>query len=208
MPLFTFISGFFYFYSEAKYNIKELFLKKIQSLMIPLLSFSFLFYIFFNIDINVSVVDNFCIWTKTLFHSLWFFWALLYCFIFVIFLKMMNLNNIYTFALLSFVLLFLPDYSLVFSGFKFLLPYFIAGYFMNKIKFKFETISLYVIPLYMVCLPFFHGNDLFYCSGSYINLENWQSVSCIILFRYVVGFLGCMSILKLFTYITKYKVCT
>lgn len=77
MPLFMFISGWFFYYSMRKYELVELVDKKIRSICIPLFVFGvILFPIFFDFNASIgTIIKNYILSIGIL----WFLVQVLYC---------------------------------------------------------------------------------------------------------------------------------
>ena len=208
MPLFFFISGYF-FSSSLKLTFKEFFTKKITQLLLPCVVWAFLFYL---IRLVFSLVnENSFLWQKELIHLLnpyqWPFW----------FLKELFFSYAITFCSLKILkkewLAFLICIGIILSVpwvttyQRFLLPVFLAGIMVNKQQnymfSKLNTVLLITGILFFSGLFFWKGDYTIYVTGfpklfSFSKLVfNFQNID-ISMFRLFLGLSGSLFFFFLF----------
>lgn len=207
MPLFIFISGFFFQKSINKYQPKVLLLKKIKSLLIPITSFATL-YLFFRVFVQhyhftLSLAFN------TYITTLWYLWTYLYCCIVTILIHRYWGDRWYIYIVTCFLSLFLPNvYN--FDAYTFLYPFFLLGYFTKKEGYMTVIKSLkphYLIAVFfsfVVLLLFWNKDCFYYNSGTSIlpsmvesNLGGVLSQIVINTYRLLCGLLGVIIVLYL-----------
>ncbi len=98
MPLFMMISGFLFFNSYTKYDLKDLIRRKIGRIILPMLSWSLLFAIYKIITAKPDIRSTLVIFGRTFFHSLWFLWAIIIGMLFVLVFERIKHGVPYIFA--------------------------------------------------------------------------------------------------------------
>lgn len=96
MPLFMWISGFFFQSSYNKYSTAVFIIKKIKSIIVPIVSFSFLYFMFtkYNLHDGLMLSIRRFIWTILSFKIYWFLWATFVLSILFLFIKKIKNNYI------------------------------------------------------------------------------------------------------------------
>lgn len=131
MPLFTFISGylFYYLYQKGKYQTwGKLFRNKAKRLLLPYFIFGIMIYFFVPIEIHQII----CPWNN--FLHLWFLLMLFWCFLCQFAIK--KVDNLWLTMILAFFMLILHRQVpsvLCLQAFMQLFVYFHLGYNYNKL---------------------------------------------------------------------------
>ena len=209
MPLFAFVSGYFFAVSYHKKNAKQIFVSKVKGILIPIFCWAVLnFGVSFALKVNQRVdISNKWIY-ETLKNSIfthWFLWGILCCSILVICIRELFKDRliIYVFALI--VLTIIPNVEQSFS-YIFLIPTFLLGYFVKKrrISEKFITmlfnrkIAIYVIciSIWIVLLSLYGYDSYIYTSRiSLADAENIFQQIYIDTFRWLIGIFGSITVL-------------
>lgn len=164
MPLFMLISGFLFGFSIKK-GWAENIRKKFHSLLVP----SFVWAI---LSVALSMAHNFVhnepitllvfaksYLTSALF-SLWFLWALFGCSLLVALVNRFCKDSIWIYAAIFIASFFIPD-SFSFGLYKYMFPYFLAGYFFQKLNWK-DSIGIY-LKKNSLCI----GGGILFCAALY-----------------------------------------
>lgn len=135
MPLFALVSGYLFYYSVSKRDIKQITINRISNLMIPILGWKLIINIFRNgrgiiasHDLGKSI--NILTGYFTIYKNMWFLWAMLVCSGIVIVGHYIFNDNIMLYIIVVFGTFFVYDYY--YQLWVWLLPFFIIGYFANK----------------------------------------------------------------------------
>ena len=201
MPLFMLISGFLFGFSIKK-GWAENTRKKFHSLLVP----SFVWAI---LSVALSMAHNFVhnepitllvfaksYLTSALF-SLWFLWALFGCSLLVALINRFCKDSIWIYAAIFIASFFIPD-SFSFGLYKYMFPYFLAGYFFQKLNWK-DSIGIYLKKnslcigggiLFCTALYFFTPECFIYTSGHSLIGKDMLTQLGIDLYRYAIVFLG------------------
>jgi fucose 4-O-acetylase-like acetyltransferase len=214
MPLFFFISGFF-FKSSLKLNFKTFFLNKGLQLLLPCFVWSILFFIF-NLGQCLFTEEYYFDWMQEFIKFInplkWPFWFLkdlfLSYFIVYVFYKILKNEYIVFISSMLFVLI-LPSQ---FDEQRLLLPIFLGGILMkDNYQFVQNHLNYLVYSsglLFLCCLFFWDGKYTMYVTN-FSGIVNWMNLSLnssdieIYLFRLLIGFSG--SIFFFVFYDKKYK---
>lgn len=202
MPLFMFISGYFFKSSLDKRSLWEIIKGKTIQLGIPIFIWTIFYY-----GEDLLYTKALFSW-KQLFHlffrRLWFLAAFLMLSIFVSliwqFFKRYSRGFILTCIIMGFLILIIPDelFSAVF--FKFMYPYFVAGILANQFEEKLRQYKkpIFIISfiIYLLMLIGFQDNYYVYTSGMYLPFnEELANKLFIIYYRYFIGFAGIITII-------------
>lgn len=213
MPLFMFISGYFYYNSSAKGNTSELCAKIVRSLLIPIIVFSF---IAKCLDCHQLSLSNVCCILVHAFTSsimnLWFLWAVILGQIVVLLNQKYLKDKWWVYVLVIFVLYILPD-PFRFAQIKFVLPFFIIGYYCRKNDYinslfgrsNFVQICL-LTCLYVFSIVLLYNHDTFVYTTKISLLaasDRWYQLYCDLL-RFLIGLLGSISVVMLVNYFQIY----
>ena len=128
---------------------------------------------------------------------LWVIWRLVACMFAVILLELKKDS----FAYKAITILGCIAVMIVFPNKElnlYMLPYFVGGYYFNKYEIKCSSLKKYAgitIPFYIIMLIFFKKEYYIYISGITFSDGNLGEQLFIDAYRYVIGFLGCISVL-------------
>lgn len=216
MPLFMFVSGFFFYNSVNKHSTIAIIKNKTIQLILPILTFTLTSFLLSDINSfgtlwdngpqNISNLFTGDFSKKTLMFdflkNLWFLWIVFYLSIFVIVVRSFLKDSIWIYLLVFLALFFSPDYYIC-NMFCFMYPYFVAGYLINKQE-MFKTvfcnnkpiIGYSVIVLFIILLIFYNRNTYIYITGYCIIGKQNQLLYDT--HRLIIGCLGVYSIIWLF----------
>lgn len=204
MPLLIFVSGYLFAFSVKKYSLKTLCHKKMVSLLVPLfVNVSILMLLYESDYTSLEGLKYTCMHiVYSLPKKLWFLWAVLYCMIFVCTINKLHLKSSLEFALtmLGVIVLYLiPDTILPNADlYKYMLPYFVIGYYFklerDSLNISFNKVILLAgifLTVYAICIHYFHTYDYVYISGSYIfRTQDVFANILICLKRIIIGLVG------------------
>ena len=181
MPLFSLISGYF-FYSSAKKPLGKVFMRKARQLLVPTISFCSLLFV---IDIVSKVLKSHTapsigdLLTRYYFYinlngwSMWFLKSMFLCSVIIILLLICTGRNEKLCACLLTILVgssfFCPD-SYVLSAHKFMLPFFALGYYLNRAGVSltqplYGSVEILSMSVLSICLLYFYDRHSFIYSG-------------------------------------------
>lgn len=205
MPLFMFISGYLFCFSNKK-NFSRIFRKKLIRIGIPYIAYSLCIYILNTLvsrHINLSVGDIICgylmnIWLK---WNMWYFLSLLINMTIISMIthicSKQSICNL-LFILLFFVALIIPDEWMM-SILKYMFTFFIFGYWANQyhlvdfIKLE-RTMNRKILlsSLLLIVLITFvgltYGRNIFINNSGYsisLSSSSWRNIMVTDLVRYV-----------------------
>ena len=206
MPLFMIISGYLFYYSFQKFELKQLIIHRSKPLL-----WTIVFCGAFNYAITVSVwilyryhsFNGFFISNLlSQYQSLWFLWSVLAAAIGVA-LICKKVHNIWI-QLLLLALWSVPVF--LFPGESpeniYVYPYFILGFYyaqyQNIINQRLKWIVQAISSVgFVVMLFFFRKKHYIYTDGLYDSNRSIMDNIGINLFRWVIGLLGCIAVLSL-----------
>ncbi|MEG0618349.1 MAG: acyltransferase family protein [Bacilli bacterium] len=197
MPAFMLISGYLYYYSEQNKNLKTILLRKLKQLLIPIISWGFIFYIF----LHITNINDFSL--RTCFEAPWFLWSTL-CSSLILILSNKLFKGKYKFL---FYILFIPI-TLLFPNRNlniFMYPYFLIGYLFRKYYNKNnKLVGFLSCIVYFIMLPFFDKKYYIYTTG--INFFNSyiKGFITVDMFRWVLGLTGSIVFMIVLKLIYKY----
>lgn len=178
MPLFFFLSGFVY----KKYTTEVFLKKKFKSLIVPLVTFTFLYttYKYLIIGESIQLFDILICKSNSFIHLYWFIWTLLWTQIVYFFLDNIFGNNVYV-MVISLVILMISmvnNYCTVLVNLPFclgnvivLLPFYVFGviYKENENKFRFNCLFLILVTDILLCKIYNFG-----VSYALLAFDKWQ----------------------------------
>lgn len=196
MPLFMLISGYLFFYSFSKRNLKDLLIHKTQSLLQPII-FSAVFR-YLAIDVvfgamihELSFTHN-ALWIKYL-SSLWFLWSVLAASICVAIVCKKCENPWGQCALLIVImplLAFFPNATMNI----FVYPYFVLGFLFAKYKHTLSKKVLCLKYLSLVLFPvlvcFYEKKHYIYTTGLFSTAYSAKELLQINAYRWLIGLIG------------------
>lgn len=206
MPLFIMISGYLSYNSLNKNSLKETFISKFKSLIIPLFFWSIIPFII-NLEFY-SIIESLKLFIAVFSTNLWFLWSLFYINILVKLINKYFKDNIFIYILSFLITFILPNtfvikyFNFQFSLYSYLYFYFLIGYFYKKYNledklnklFNIKTLIINTIIFILLLIPF-STNDYIYVSG--INIMGNYKQLFIDLYRYLLGLLGSIELLLL-----------
>lgn len=213
MPIFMLVSGYLFNYTVQHYNTKELFINRIRRLLIPIMTWNAAYYCLHciyhikNLDLRFEVLD----YLKSNFYTSWFLWAILWSSLIIIIVNRYFDDNFVVYMVLYIILFLIPDYR-NFELYKFMYPYFVAGYMYckkirkldKKIRVENNSWQLYLLGgVWLLLLAFFKEETYIYVSKYTILKSGMISGKQLLidLYRMVIGFCGSafwLEILKIF----------
>ena len=210
MPLFMFMSGFVFYWSCDKHELRTILINRFRGIGIPLLSWGILQFMY---DISLEKPKNVISYIKMLKNSIvsiWFLWAVLSisCAVAIIYKYRDRLIDKVILGILMVALLYiLPGRTNNF----FMIPFFILGFIFCKygiferylyIRFKW----LYFL-IWLFMLIFYGKRHYIYTTGIFPSgLISGKAILLqfeIDLFRYLIGLFGTIAIIELLRLIFK-----
>lgn len=200
MPLFMFVSGYFFNKSIAHHRTKELVIGKLTGVGIPILSFALLTFILFRFDMSGGFGAVLLRFGKTLIGTLWFLWAILLCSFVVLLVNKLFSDSMLAYIVIWIAVLFIPgEWS---APHIFMYPYFLFGYFSCKYQLM-DWISRYPaavavisFALFFIMMQNYGSQHLVYTTGTYLMGANGTVAQLKIdIFRWCVGFAGVFAVL-------------
>ena len=201
MPLFMLISGYLFFFSINRYNTKTTIINKIKSLIIPIFFWTILTTLFDCILYDQERLLNpfrFGVaWANKFIGQFWFLWAVFICSMIVLLINKLLKDNIIVYLIVFVASFFTPDVLLL-SLIKYMYPFFVIGYMVNKYKLiekcngKVKTIGFIISSvLFVIMLAFIKGNYFIYNSGyTVLGRENVFEMLYIDVYRLLIGLFG------------------
>ncbi len=207
MPLFMIVSGYLFFYSFQKRDLKELIIHRSKSLLWPIFIGSIFNCIITSgvllIYANHSIGQFFNGALFNRFGSLWFLWSVLVSAIGVAVICK-KVNKIWLQILLLVV------WTIVVYAFPnghnnlYVYPYFVIGFYFARYKNSgknYKVLELIIkiisIVLFVVMLFFFEKKHYIYTSNMFGNEYSFVDYVGIDLFRWAIGLVGCISVLSI-----------
>lgn len=191
MPLFMFISGFLFLYSLSNKRCSEVIIKKIKQLVVPIVAWSTVYYVLTHLLTGKSI--SIIALIKSYISSFWFLFALFVLSLIVTLVHRYFKDNVFIYVILGILILFLPEkFNLVYI--KFMYPYFVLGYLLNKYKTNFrENINIIGIGctiLFVILLIGWTKDYYIYITGMSLYVDNISNKLFIICYRYLSGLVG------------------
>lgn len=210
MPFFMLISGLFLAKSVDNYVPWKNIVNKISSIIVPLLLWNTIFYIcklgisFALGNANVSVFS----FLVTMAGSSWFLWSATACSCMMIVICGIFKKTSYRFVVSVFVsiaLLFIPKdiWNLAFV-FPFYSVGFFAEYIISKInKKRMEFFKGVSTVLFIILLCFWDTKYNVWNAGSYLLNGNTVETAFAVVFRFMIGITGCITMTSIFDILLK-----
>ena len=213
MPLFMIISGYYAWNSVRRAvtagERKTMIRKKCIYLITPnvawkLIEFVYMFAInsyvywgfrFFLKDLVLGMLTNF-----------WFLWAILYSFLLVCLMHYRLRDSVWIYLLVFAAMFFTPD-GMALNAYKYMLPYYLIGFYANKNKERMLSTKIYqeifqkgrlrnglaVLGsgiVFGALFSFFTADSFIYLTGYKLIGKNYVVQLQIDLYRFLVGFCG------------------
>ena len=196
MPLFALISGYLFFFSFSKRNLKELCIGRAKALLQPILFCAVFSFLLVDVLLGLKAGDTSPFftdkWTEYL-SSLWFLWSILAASVSVAILYKKCDHWVGR-------LLLLPLFMLLIRALpngvhnQFIFPFFVAGFLYAKYK---ERIPTYIhalryaaIPLFPLMLCFYENKHYIYTTGLFSPSFTDTQMMGINLYRWGIGLVG------------------
>lgn len=213
MPLFMLISGYLFYFSFSKRNLKDLLIHRAQSLLQPIV-----FGTFFDFLITVALFNAIsgnlgslleAPWLKNL-SSFWFLWSVLVASL-AIAVICKKFNNIIIRILL--LVSFIPAIALFPNTVLnlFMYPYFILGFFYAEYKDKLHpaihNLKYFTLVLFPILLCFYERKHFIYTTGLF-NIDKYSLFEIIVIdmYRWLIGLIGSIFVLTFVEIIYKYVI--
>lgn len=213
MPLFMLISGYLSRYSFDRVKTAQdrmnLLKKRSVNLLLPV-------FLWTAIDYGRILLTNYLngnsqpkaiifVYFYTAFQNLWFLWAVFWGFLVVYFVHFKVKNPVIIYGIL-FLLMFITPDGMGLGAYKYMLPYFMAGFYLNTNKIKSINFKshLYVLMtiilgiLFVFLLQFFESDTLIYLSGYKLIGKDISKQILLDGFRMVIGFIGSFMVISIF----------
>ncbi len=202
MPLFMLVSGYLFFYSFSKRNLKEIITHRTHSLLQPIILCSFFNFLIINAP-NIIMNGNFTTifdggWIKNI-SSLWFLWSVLAASLVTALIckKFKNvLLQIVLFVIAIPIVALFPNMTLN----VYMYPYFIIGFYFAQYKDRLPTflqkIKYLSLPLFPILLCFYEKKHYIYTTGLLPN-ANYSLTQMIYIdtYRWLIGLVGAVFVI-------------
>ncbi len=214
MPLFMLISGYLFYFSANKRNLKSLLIAKLKSIGIPIITWGLIgsvLYIIKNVLYsNITLESLFIIASN--FISLWFLWAVLACSIIVSIVE--KLIKSYVIKIICYIFGILIVYYVFPCGVTnlFMYPYFLIGfyfcYLQHKIPKNILKIKYLFVLIFIILIPLYQKKHFIYITGinpfeSPLGIFPQTIIDC---YRYLIGLVGSVSIITIILEVTKNNI--
>lgn len=213
MPLFMFISGYFFLNSVKKRNFREILINCFKTLYIPILTFSLLEHFVLGFDLSLQGIIQ--LFAKSIYgstYTLWFLSAVIMSQVSVgLVCKFLKDSWIY-YALFTLILYIMPDYFQLAQA-KFVYPFFLLGYFAHKydwpnLAFRYSKqigITSLVIYGLMMCTLFNKDTYVYFTKVSLFSTDNLLYQMYCDALRLVIGFFGIIGAIGISQWIYRVK---
>ena len=210
MPLFMLISGYLFYFTIQKHQFKYILKSRLKRLLIPIIIWQTIWILLFDYN-NPNNYNGLYIFNSYL-NTLWFLTSLLINSLIVLFGNKYAKDSFLLYSTIIIISLFIPNYF-GYNLYVFMLPYFLCGYFYNKIsaiRFSINRINekiaffLFII-IFSILLWHYELEDYAYISGTFIIRKHMISISQFVIdiFRWSIGLIGSISVILLFRIIYK-----
>lgn len=209
MPLFMIVSGYLFSFSVERQTYSALLKKRIYSLLIPVFVWSLipLTAKVMNLVLSgqsIRLMYVFKTYLLISINNLWFLWAVFWCSSAVILVRQC-FNDSKCVYLVGFLLTFLIPDVFGLALYKFMYPYFLAGYLCGRenIISKLKTICqnnltlLLCFAAFAILLRFYHRDTYIYTTGYYLFRGEPGRQFAIDIYRCCIGFIGSALVLSI-----------
>ena len=198
MPLFMMISGYLFYYSVNKYSFGKNVWKRITTLLIPILAWSFAYNIVNDLVVGKSIFSisfvKQCIWYAI--GSFWFLWALFYCSFIIIFVSRFCRDSLLVYSAILILTFIIPDSYNIYL-YKYMYPFFVIGYMTNKNKEYFKRMRenhlIWILSaVCFCCMLLLYNEETYIYVSKYRVLGHEEPIKMFFIdvFRFVIGLLG------------------
>lgn len=202
MPLFMLISGYLFFTSFSKRDLKELLIHRTQTLLQPILLCS-IFNFFVTEALTGIVSGDFYVildgkWLQNL-SSLWFLWSVLAASLATAIICKKCKNILLQVVLLVVAVIFVAMFPNRDMNI-YMYPYFVIGFYFAKYKDRLprgvQMIKYLSLPLFPVLLCFYERKHYIYTTGIFPNEEYpIREMLIIDCYRWLIGLVGSVFVL-------------
>lgn len=209
MPLFIMLSGYLSFFSISKRGYRAAIYKRLR-IFIPICT-TWAFILWF-IDFLRGRTGTLLSLIRYFLTDFWFLWAVIYATIFVCLVEVTSqkfglYGTILCYLLFIVLALFTPN--LFWSdAYKFIIPYFMVGYYGAKNKLHIPRhfpIAIFLFLCWFILLIFYDYDAYIYTTGiSLLQKDNIPYQLLVNLYRWCIGFVGCFSVLYLIVNVYKF----
>lgn len=202
MPVFMLISGYLFFYSFRKRDLKELLEHRIRGMLQPIIMATFLNNVLMLLP-GYLLSGRLDILFGSLFHGirndLWFLWAVLYCSVVVgICCKLADRPGLQVLLTIlgAAVILLLPQWNMT----LFMYPFFAAGFFCGKYRQQakklYRLVRYPVFVMFPVLLSLYETKHYIYITPMFSEELGLAASAQIAGFRCAMGFVGSIWLLS------------
>lgn len=202
MPLFMLISGYLFCFTVKKYSFNYILKTRFTNLIIPIIVWQTIWN--FIEDLKNQNNPSFLFVFDSYINTLWFITSVFFNSLVVVFCNKYAKDSLLLYGLIIIISLFIPNYY-GYNLYVYMLPYFLCGYFYNKVGGitnklnRIIIISRYIflIILFLFLLYHFDTKDYAYTSGTFIirNHDISTSQICTDIFRWAIGFIGSLCVI-------------
>lgn len=198
MPLFALVSGYLFYDTLKRKNIKEVIYSRIKGLMYPIIVWTTINWAISSIaKRTIDLIEWWKLFTGTYLWFLWSIFAVSICLALIIKL-LPNKSHIIAIVLGFFIMYLFPNSEMNI----YIYPFFIIGYYFKKNKEKLNSYldnkhEILVIIIFIILLLLFKKECYIYTTGITI----WKSELHILqhiaidIYRYTIGLFGSVSII-------------
>lgn len=207
MPVFMLVSGYLFFHSFQKRNLRDLLAHRIQGMLHPIVAAT----VFSNI---LTLLPTYILSNRAdfLFGSLflgideyfWFLWAVLYCSVIVAVCGKVTEKPGWQFFLMILGgggILLVPQWNTT----LFMYPYFVAGFFCAMYRDRavrvYKILRFVMLVLFPVLLDYHKQQHLIYFTPMYSEELGLAASMEIALFRWTIGFVGSIWMLSIMEFL-------
>lgn len=200
MPLFMLVSGYLFFYSFRKRELKELLVHRTQSMLQPIVFASMLNCLLMKLP-TLVIYGQFKVLDGQLLnylYSLWFLWCVLSSSTAVAIACKVTDNpwlQALNVVLGIFLVALFPDVNMH----LFMYPYFVIGFFCGKYKERLAGLAKIAgwlsLPAFPVLMLFFEKKHYIYVTPIFASGISWKDRLLIAGFRWAIGLVGCVFVL-------------
>ncbi len=203
MPLFIFVSGYFFYPSVRKYSFKDYLRKKFLNILLPSISVG-ICTIIMESSLKIIKSRSIIFWfpENWEYFGLWFLTLLFVILVIGKLIAMTNINMVHAFSVLVIIAYFLPDKVLMANQLRCLLPFFVLGMIM-------KIMSIRKVPSWLSLLAFvvfvFGGQFYRFEHSMYFFSRDNENYLLVYIYRVVIGLSGIISTFTLCVYLTNFK---
>ena len=201
MPLFMLVSGFLFYFSFSKYSLKELLVRKTQSLIQPIVFGSMLICLIAEVPLGIISGDYSNIfdgaWLKKL-PSIWFLWSVLSASI-VLAVICKNVHKvglqIPALILSSIIIAFFPNSA----ENLFMYPFFLTGFYYAQFRektYRFQKLKYLSFILYPVLMYIYKKNNFIFVAMNFSDMSSVTEICFFYCFKWILGLVGSIFVLS------------